>query len=73
MLHTGRGDAVIAKPALNEAIGFTVLIESDGGCHNNNSIDEFGLLHVRHGLEAAQKFGGGEVRAIFQRRNAARR
>jgi hypothetical protein len=68
----GRGDAVVAEPRLHEAVGLAVLIESDGRSHINNSVDEFGLLHFRHGLVAAQEFGGGQVRAVFQRWDAAR-
>jgi hypothetical protein len=37
----------------------------------NNSVDQFGLFDLRHGFIPAQKFAGAQVRAGFQRRDAA--
>ena len=64
------GEAIVAQPGLDQVVGFTVLVESDGEGHVNSAVDEFRLLEFRHALVPAEKLAGAQVRAVFERRHA---
>ena len=68
----GSADSVIAEPALEEIVLLGAEGAADGRDQTNGAVDEFGILALGHGFEAAEDFGGGAARAGCKRRNGRR-
>ena len=67
--HARGGEAIVAQPGLDQVVGFTVLVESDGGGHIDDAVDQFRLLEFRHALVPAEKLARAQLRPVFEGRH----